>query len=130
MHPIFTQYKKNGPRWIKTMVKNAINMLMGEKLVVTNGPTSMDINLTVQEDKDRYVLHLLHYIPERRTETIDIIEDIIPLYNIDVKLNTASEIKSVRLVPSGKEIEFTKGDSSISFTVPEIRGHQMVEINY
>lgn len=130
MHPIFTQYKKNGPRWIKTMVSNAVSMLIGEKLVVTNGPTSMDVNLTVQEKEDRYVLHLLHYIPERRTETIDIIEDIIPLYNIDVKLLTDKNVKSVKLVPENKEIEFTKKDSSISFRVPEIKGHQMVEIKY
>ena len=130
MHPIFTQYKKNGPRWIKTMVSNALDMLMGERLVSHNGPTSLFTNLNVQGEKNRYVLHMLHYIPERRTETIDIIEDIIPLYNIEMKLKLDKKISSVKLVPENKCIEFGYNAGIISFNVPEVKGHQMIELAY
>lgn len=130
MHPIFTQYKNNGPRWIKTMVSNAIDMFIDQRLVVHNGPSSLNINLNMQEYNNRYVLHMLHYIPEKRTESIDIIEDIIPLYNIDIKLNLDETITSVKLVPENKNIEFEINQGILSFAVPEIRGHQMIELAY
>ena len=31
-------------------------------------------------------MHLLHYIPERRSQDIDIIEDVIPLYDVKVSI--------------------------------------------
>lgn len=42
--------------------------------------------INVQEEQKRLVLHALHYIPERRGEQFDTIEDIIPLHNIGVSI--------------------------------------------
>jgi hypothetical protein len=129
-HPIFTQYKKNAPKWVKILVSNAIDMLLDKRIIRHDGPSTLEADLNIQYDRNRYVLHLLHYIPERRTETMDIIEDIIPLYNIGFAVNVDKEVTDVKLIPQNIPVEFTKDGSMIRFTIPEIRGHQMVEFGY
>lgn len=129
-HPVFGQYKTNGPRWVKTLVGNAIDMLLEKRIIRHNGPSSLEADLNIQCDRNRYVLHLLHYIPERRTETMDIIEDIIPLYNTGFAVNVDKEVTGIKLVPQGKTVDFTKDGNTLRFTVDEIYGHQMVELSY
>jgi len=40
--------------------------------------------LNRQAAEDRLVVHLLHYVPERRCDVIDVIEDVIPLRDLGV----------------------------------------------
>lgn len=129
-HPIFKQYHENAPRWCKQLLVNALNILMSEKLVEHDGPTTMIVTLNEQEQQNRQILHLLHYVPERRSKDIDIIEDIIPLYNVKLSIKTDRNIKNVRLVPVGKEISFEENKGRIEFVVPKVNGHQMLELDY
>jgi hypothetical protein len=36
----------------------------------------------------------------------------------------------VKLVPSGKKLDFTETDGRARFTVPSLTGHEMIEIAY
>lgn len=130
MHPIFTQYDKNAPLWCKKLFLNAINMLLPEPLVTHGGPSTMVVTLNRQDAEDRLVLHALHYIPERRSKEIDIIEDIIPLYNVkfSVKVETIKEIHDVKCVPQNKPLKFEISNGRVEFILPELYGHQMIEI--
>jgi hypothetical protein len=127
-HPLFTQYQLNAPLWVKTLLKDAINLLLPEPVLTVGGPSSILTALNYQEKEQRHVLHLLHYIPERRGAAFDVIEDIIPVYNIPVTVK-ASAVQSVQSVPSGEAIPFTQEGAYVTFTVPEINGHLMVEIS-
>lgn len=127
--PIFSQYFHNAPKWCRTMVLNALSLLLPDPIVQHDGPSTLEIMSNHQIDEKRQVLHLLHYIPVRRS-AIDIIEDIIPIFNIPVSVRDDFDIASVRLVPSNTELEFTKTDGRINFTVPEIHGHQLIELAY
>lgn len=130
VHPIFSQYNDNGARWVKQLVSNAIDRLIDNRLVEHNGPSSLEVTLNIQKTEKRYVLHLLHYIPERRTQTIDIIEDVIPLYNIDMTLHLPVKIKHVKRVPSMETLSFNQENDKITIKVPRIEGHEMVEFKY
>lgn len=129
-HPIFAQYRENAPRWVKVLVANGIDMLLDKRIIRHNGPSSLEVNLNEQQHKDRYVLHLLHYIPERKTETMDIVADVIPIYNTEFAVNVDKEVTDIKLVPQNRSVEFTRDGDVIRFTVDEIRGHQMVELSY
>ncbi len=129
-HPIFSQYNKNAPRWCKKLVHNAVDLLIDSPLLKHDGPTALMTAVNRQRAENRQVLHLLHYIPQRKSEEIDIIEDEIPLYNIDFSLKAEHKVKRVSCVPRGEELDFIKKEQRIEFTVPEIRGHQMIEISY
>ncbi|HHX02515.1 MAG TPA: beta-galactosidase [Firmicutes bacterium] len=129
-HPIFTQYYINAPRWCRTLVLNAIDMLLPQPLLRHNGPSSLVATVNEQAKANRWVVHLLHYIPERRCQDIDVIEDVIPLYNVTLSIKVPKTVKSVCCVPAQERIDFRAQDGRIEFVVSEINGHQMVELSF
>ncbi|MFO7635805.1 MAG: beta-galactosidase trimerization domain-containing protein [Clostridia bacterium] len=126
-HPVFLTYHHKSPKWVKVLVKNAIGMLLPGQLVEHDGPSTLLTALNEQEG--RYVLHLLHYIPERKSEKLDIIEDVIPLYDLKVRLRLPGNAKTLRMVPEGEDMVFTRDGDGIVFTIPRMEGHCMLEIN-
>lgn len=130
-HPVFTIYQEYGCKWVKTMVGNAVMSLLGEPLVSYEGPSTLEMDLNEQKSQGRDILHALHYIPERRAGLLDIIEDVIPLYQIPVSLDMRGRTPvSVRMVPQCDKLSYEVRQGRIEFAVPEIKGHQMLEIQY
>ena len=94
--------------------------------------------LLCQEDDQRLIVHLLYVSPVHRGDlipasgnrTIEIIEDIIPLYDISVTVRTDRNVLRVMLVPEESILTFQKKPGEISFTVPKLWCHQMVAIEY
>lgn len=127
-HPVFGQYFTNAPRWCKTLVGAALRRLLPSPLVHIEGPSGIIAALNRQEAEGRYVLHMLHYIPERRGTAFDVIEDILPVYNVKVCLNLP-DVHSVSLVPDGAELPFETEGDGILFTLPELVGHVMLAID-
>ena len=131
-HPIFSQYQANAPRWCRKLLEAAIDRLLPTRLVRVAGPTTLLTAMNHQPRRNRYVLHLLHYVPERRGEAFDIVEDVIPLHELSVQLNPGTNITanvvSVSLEPEGEALSFDADDGALSFTVPRLDGHAMVAI--
>ncbi len=128
-HPVFTIYRKKGPIWIKKMVSNGIKMLV-EPRIIHNGPSTLKMTINRQNDKSRWIIHLLHYIPEKRCEQIETIEDIIPLHDTFFTLKIEKPPLSMRIVPGKKRLDFTiKGDRA-EFCVSRIEGHCMIEVQF
>jgi len=125
-HPIFSMYSKHGLRAYKQLIINCLELLSPEKLIETNAPTTMHINLNYQQSQDRYVLHILHYIPERRCEVIDTIEDIIPLYNIELRVKLNRKPNEVYCAPSNKKLSFVYSNGYCNIVVPKVVGHEMI----
>ena len=129
-HPIFEIYNKKGPKWIKSMLQDAIKLLLKDNLISHDGPSTLFTGMNVQKDKKRYILHLLHYIPERRCTDFDLIEDVIPLYRIKINLNLPKTIKSITVVPENKPVKFTGKGGKAKFTLDKLEGHCMLCIEY
>lgn len=127
-HPIFTQYQQNTPRWVKILFLNAVDMLLPDPLVRVGWPSSLIATLNEQPVEKRLVLHLLHYVPERRSDSIDVIEDVIPVHNIDCRVRVGRAVRRVVCEPEGEAIAFTADGGAVHFTVPEVAGHQIVAI--
>lgn len=128
-HPIFTLYHLYHPGWCRRLFRNAVRLLLREPLLIHNGPSTLEADLTEQKEERRLILHLLHYIPEHRSVYADTVEDVIPLYQIAVRIRTDGKIKSVRTVPESKKLDYTVEGGYVSFTVPKVEGHQMIEIS-
>lgn len=129
-HPIFRIYYDKAPWWCKQIFINAIQMLMGDPLVKTDAPSTAIVTLNQQLQHNRQVLHIIHYIPERRGQEFDIIEDVIPLHNVSVEIRVPKIVKHVQLVPEQITIEHSYEAGVIRFVVPKVYGHQMVEIAF
>lgn len=129
-HPIFKMYAEYAPRWCKTMFLNALDMLLEEPVLKHKGPSTVLATVNEQVDHSCYVMHLLHYIPERRSQLADIIEDVIPLYNLEVSLNLPKQVKAAKLVPENIPLDIETSQGKVKLVIPKIEGHQMVELQY
>jgi hypothetical protein len=127
-HPVFTQYNDNAPDWAKKLVRNAVNILLPEPLLRHTGPSTLQATVAEQASQRRQIVHLLHYIPERRGQAFDTIEDVIPLYDVTVSLRVSRAIRRVTPVPQGQPLAFDTVNGRVEFIVPRVLGHQMVEI--
>lgn len=128
--PIFTIYQKVAPLWCKRLLLNALDLLLPEPLVRHQGPSTLLVTLNEQPAQQRQVLHLLHYIPERRGEFFDVIEDVIPLYDVAISVRVPNVVKSVITAPQGKTLPFTMQGDRVEFVASVFNGHQMVALTF
>ena len=80
------------------------------------------------------MLHLLHANPVLRGlvrgDNVQPIQDLVTLSDVDVSVAVAGPVRSVRLAPSGEDLNHAERDGRTYFTVPSLRGYQIVEISY
>lgn len=126
-HPLFTQYQYNAPLWCKKLLLNAIDTLLDNQIVKIEAPSTA--NVAVNEQDGKYIVHILHYIPEKRGEQFDTIEDVIPIFGIKTSVAYPAKVRKVMLVPEMKDLPFNVNNGRVEFTIPEVNGHQMVEIS-
>lgn len=128
--PLFSMYSKHGYLTYKKLIVNAINLLLNDPCIELTAPSTAKAYLNRQEEEKRLILHILHYIPEKRCDAIEIVEDVIPLYDISVLINTKNKIEKIYLVPENIDIPYKEQNGNVKFVVPKINGHQMVVLNY
>jgi hypothetical protein len=129
-HPIFSQYERNAPRWCKRLFLNALDVLLPEPLVRQDGPTTMQVTVNEQHRENRWVLHLLHYIPERRGQDFDVLEDVIPLHDVRLSVRVPEKVEEVARVPENKPLGFEQKDGRVELVLPRLDGHQMIALYF
>ena len=74
------------------------------------------------------MVHLLHYPAERRGTDIDVVEDVIPLFNIPLSVKASRRPRQVYLAPGLQTLPWTFDNGYVQCTVPEVIGHAMVVV--
>lgn len=124
-HPIFSMYAKHGFRTYRQLLLNALALLLPEALTVAKAPSTAHITLLRQEVENRHILHVLHYVPERRCAAVPQVEECIPLFNVRVGVGIAPP-KNAYLAPTQEAIPFEVVDGRVWVTIPEVHGHALV----
>lgn len=127
---VFEDYATKGSLILKETILYAIEQLLKEKTLETNLPAQGVVTLMHQKAQRRFVNHLLYASPVKRGEGIEVIEDIIPLRNVEVSVRIPHEVKKVYLAPQMSELIFLQEKGRIKYTVPELECHGMVVIEY
>ncbi len=88
--------------------------------------------LLQQAASGRYVAHLLYAPPLPRAEAmrLQLIEDLPPLHDVEVRLDVDEEIVAAGLVPGGEDVPFTVEDGVVKLVLPPFSMHQGVAFNY
>ena len=111
-----------------------IDALLGEeKTLTTNLPSCGVVTLNEQKKDSRLVLHALYASPIKRgadARALQVIEEILPIYDTEFAIKTERNIKSVVLVPQNEEISFEQNGGVLSFKLNRMVCHQIVVINY
>ncbi|MBV9672675.1 MAG: beta-galactosidase trimerization domain-containing protein [Verrucomicrobia bacterium] len=128
--PIFSQYNDCAPNWCKRLVLNALSLLLPEPLIKHDGPSTLQVSLTQQPEQNRWIVHLLHFIPERRSEELDVIEDVIPLFNIKLKVKAPRPVRQVTIVPGEAPVSLQTENPYVVLQIDRIDGHTMVCLTF
>ncbi len=92
-HPMFAIYKEYAPPWVKQMILNAVDILLKDPILRHDGPPTLQTTVNDQNEYNRFVLHLLHYIPQRKARAIEVVDCKIPLYNIPISMRMDKKSK-------------------------------------
>ncbi len=87
------------------------------------------ISFLKQKEQNRYCLGMLYASPVKRGKA-EIIEDIIPIYNIPIKIKVRETIKKVYSPVTDKEYDFTQNNNEIMFTVDKLLCHDIIVMEY
>jgi hypothetical protein len=68
--------------------------------------------------------------PERRSQDIDVIEDVIPLYDVRISVKAPQQVTGVTCVPEMEALPFEHNGDRVEFVVPKVVGHQMAAITF
>jgi hypothetical protein len=104
--------------------------LLPDPLARHDGPSSLQLTVTQQANQSRWILHLLHFIPERRSDQLDVIEDVIPLFKVKVWVKAPVPVREVKMVPEGAALAFRAQEGYTVFEVERIDGHTMISLTF
>lgn len=122
---IFADYAQSGELHLKQMAIFALDRLLDTaKTLKTNLPAQGIV--TLMKQNDRLICHLLYASPVKRGNGIEVIEDIVPIYNVELAIKTDKKINKVYLAPQKEDIDFTYDNGYISVKLAKIECHQMV----
>ena len=129
-HSLAKLYLRHGSVYHKRYFMYALNLVFGTPTIEVSG-LGAEGRLTAidQPDNNRYCINMAYAVPVKRGEAT-IIEDIMPLYNIVVKMRTDKEIKRVYLPLTDEELAFNFADGEVAFTVPKLECHTSVVLEY
>jgi hypothetical protein len=122
--PVFSAFALHGNLPYRRLVGEVLERLLLLPLARMDGPSGAEITVTRQGR--RTVAHVLYYPAERRTETLDLIEDIVPLYGLKIALKLPQTPVKVSLAPEGTPLAFAYQDGYVNLTLPELHGHAMI----
>ena len=134
-HPLFGTYKRIGAVAVLEIAERAIAHALGRpRMIETSLPRAGRATLRRQDAEKRDVLHLLHATPALRgaigPNNIQPIQDLVTLKDLSVSIEAVDPVVAVRLVPEADSLSFDQNHGRVSFVVPSVTGHQMVEIAY
>jgi hypothetical protein len=145
-HPIFTIYRSYGQVALRQYFEKALAQLLADdrSVSVAGLPSTGRVSLMHQAEAQRYVLHLLYANTVNRGGAVDlhggnasgsqqsyeVIEDLLPLYDLDVEVQFDQTVASVTLEPTGEPLEFKQEGRSLQFRVSKLLCHQMISLCY
>ena len=142
----FTEYCAQGSLPTKEIVTETINRLLdGNKTVSSNLPAQGLITLSKNEDKKEYALHIVYGAPINRGKVavteiesgakinrgrVEVIEDIIPLHDIELGIKLPDNIKKIYDPKTGAEIIYSIKDGRAMVKLDKIECHRMIVLEY
>lgn len=128
---LFDEYATKGSIIAKLLLTHTIDTLLGDKKTIsTDLPAQGIVTLMNQVGESRLVNHVLYASPVRRGSGIEVIEDIVPIYNVHVSMKLDVTPKRVYLAPENTDIPYEFENGVLSYTLDKLDLHAMVIVDY
>jgi hypothetical protein len=131
--PLFHEYAESSQRVHKQVLANCLKRLLPRPRVSAHNLPSTAI-VAVRQQRGDLIVHLLHYVHQRRGRHLDVIEDVLPLHDVTVSIRAERRPSAVQLVPEMQPVPvrvpvaWTWEDGYVRFTVPRVNGYQIVQL--
>ncbi len=123
----FTGYATSGDFHIKELCAYIIDTMIGDTATIEVEKLPDRGIVTLTQQSERKIVHLLFAHTTVRGKNTEVIEDIIPVYNVEVAVK-CSKPKKVYYAPQNVEIPFEYENGTVKFTASEVYIHQMIVI--
>jgi len=128
---VFEDYADKGSLPVKETVAHALRLLIGRPTLEIGLPAQGVATLQHQEQEKRFVQHSLYASPVRRGTGVEVIEDLVPLYDVDAAVRLpGKEIVRVYLAPEGTDLAYETDGDTVRYTIGKLLNHQMVVLDY
>lgn len=125
--PLFREYGTYAKRVHKQVIDNCLKrLLLAPRVGQHNLPSTAIV--TVRQQQQDLIVHLLHYVHQRRGKGLDVIEDVLPLHDVEISVRAECQPHSVQLVPEMQPVEWAWEDGYVRFRVPRVNGYQIVHL--
>jgi len=128
---LFEEYGKVGSLIAKEAIIYVLDRMLGDKKIFSsNLPSGAKATLMHQRDERRYINHIVYASPVKRGSGVEVVEDIVPLYDTEVNIRINKNVKNVYLAPEKINLGFVQNGNLLTYKVPKVDCHQMVIIDY
>jgi len=127
---VFQEYAEKGSLSLRESVLFAIRKLLAEPTLTTNLPAQGIVTLQSQPKQSRWVQHTLYASPVKRGKGIEIIEDVLPLYDVAISVRVPQPVRRLYLAPSMEELPFEQQGETVSYVLPKLVCHQMAVLEF
>jgi len=124
--PLFTDYAVNRVSAYREIISRLILGAGIKPLIATDLPSFAET--TLRRKGSQTILHILNYIIEHKSHTLDTIEETLPLYGRHVSVRLPVKPARAFLAPEKREIGFAWDDEYARFEPERIGGHEMIVI--
>ena len=125
--PLFRIYNEQGMQLHRDLFANCLKLLQEKPIVKIELPSCGRMSVMHQKDHNRYIIHLLYANPIKRG-AVEVIEDVVPLYDVPVALRVGGAPQAVYSAPSKEAIPFQYDEGYVSFAVRKLLMHEMVVV--
>jgi len=125
--PLFREYAELARRVHKQVLANCLARLLPRPRVGANNLPSTAI-VTVRRRQADLIVHVLHYVHQRRGQALDVIEDVLPLHDVTLSVRAARRPEAVRLLPDAQPLPWEWQDGYVLLTLPRVDGYAVVQL--
>ncbi len=118
-HPVFGTYARHTMPEYRELVLRCLDLVCPDRLVRHDGPRTIQAHLRRQGS--RWILHVLHAIPERRGTAFEVVEDPLPIHRVRFSVRVPAE--GVEWVGEGSAELLAAGQGALEFEVRDAVGH-------
>lgn len=126
--PVFRGYREDAFYIYRELVDRLIQRLLPDPLVRPgdNVHPAMEIAVLRQPAQQRWVAHVIHFQPQRRTAASEFIEAAVSVEKVGFAVRTGQAPSRVFLAPSGESLPFRQEGAYCHVTLPSVRTHAVV----
>lgn len=127
--PLDLMYDHRAARPHRDLFERALRRLYTDPVLRVELPSGGRVSLLHQAEHGRYVAHLLYATPHYRGG-LELIEDLVPLFEVPVMLHVPQPIRKATLIPDGVSLPLQQHDGTVKVIVPRFRMHCAVVFEY